>query len=124
MAWVENFQQLFKDTGTSERILISGELNLKGDLFLTAPGSIASNLEGNLNSAHHLTIEENVQITGSCRAGNLHIDGRVEGDLHSSEHIRLCPSSYTRGHLVAKTIEITPQADFKGSLEIGSSQLG
>ncbi|MEM1157192.1 MAG: polymer-forming cytoskeletal protein [Verrucomicrobiota bacterium] len=119
MPWVENFQHLFKASASTEQPLISGGATLRGDMVFTGDGSIAGTIEGSLESTYHITIEEEARVTGSCSAGNLHASGRIEGDLHSREHIRLSPASYIRGSLHAATLEITPDADFEGALNIG-----
>ncbi len=121
MAWVENFQQLFKESESGERILMSGEMELRGDVLLTGPGSVSVRLEGSLESLEHLTIDDVACISGPCRAKNLHVSGQVEGDLHSQEHLRMAPGAVIHGQVQSATLEITPDAEFEGSLQIGAS---
>jgi len=121
MPWVENFQHLFKESASTERILVSTGLDLKGNLYFNGAGSVAGNIEGSLESAHHVTIDEAARITGPCEIGNLHVSGQIHGDLHSREHIRLSPESQVRGQMQAGSLEITSGADFEGPLKIGVS---
>ena len=122
MPWVENFQHLFKESASTQQILLAGELDLKGDMVFSGPGSVAGMIEGSLESNHHITIEEEAHITGPCSAGNLHVSGWIHGDLASREHLRLSPTSHVRGDLNANTLEITAKADFEGALNIGSEK--
>jgi len=119
MPWVENFQHLFKESASTQQVLLTENLSLQGDIVLSSPGSIAAKIKGSLESHHHLTIEEEAHFSGSCKAANLHVSGRVDGNLSSRDHLRLSPTSYVRADLTAATLEITPKADFEGALNIG-----
>ncbi len=121
MPWVENFQHLFKESASTEQTLISGGLNLKGDMLFNGPGSVAGTIEGSLESAYHVSIDDDARITGPCSAGNLHVSGKVAGDLNSSDHVRLGPGSHVRGDISGATLEITTTADFEGALNIGAT---
>ncbi|MEM6885275.1 MAG: polymer-forming cytoskeletal protein [Verrucomicrobiota bacterium] len=121
MPWVENFQHLFKESGSEPQTLISEALDLKGDLFFNGDGNVAGTIKGSMQSDFHVTIDEAARINGPCHAGNLHVSGRIDGDVRSREHIRLSPAAYVRGDLNAATLEITPAADFQGALKIGIS---
>lgn len=119
MAWVENFQHRFKKAAKTDQALIAGDLTLKGEIMLTGAGAVATQIDGSLTSTHHLTINADARITGPCQAANLHVSGHVTGDLQATKHIRLEPGSTVQGHVRSNSLDITPQGDFEGSLEIG-----
>jgi cytoskeletal protein CcmA (bactofilin family) len=121
MAWVENFRHLFKESAPAERILIAGGMNLTGDLLFTGPGTVAAHHQGNLFSEHFISIDCTSRILGSCRTGNMHNSGHIDGDITSAGHTRLGNGSHTRGRIVSESLEIDVEADYQGSLEIGSS---
>jgi cytoskeletal protein CcmA (bactofilin family) len=72
-------------------------------------------------SLESLQIGKTGWVNGSIQSqGPVLIEGRVDGQVHSSTKIKLMPTASVHGALTAPAVEIKPGAVFEGELKMKS----
>lgn len=94
-------------------VVIKGELTGSEDLYIdgTVEGSI--HLQGN-----NLVIGPNGQVHADVDAKGVQIQGKLEGNIHSTECAELRKSAVIVGDIVTQRIAIEEGAYFKGKVEV------
>ena len=94
-------------------VVIKGELSGSEDLYIDGQveGSIA--LKGN-----SLTVGPNGQVKGSVDAKAVVVQGKLEGNIQSSDRVDLRKSATVTGDISAQRISIEEGAFLKGKVDI------
>ncbi|MGF1678311.1 MAG: polymer-forming cytoskeletal protein [Candidatus Methylacidiphilales bacterium] len=119
MALLEKVQSFFATVGRSEKILLRGSMVLKGDAFFTSRGLVDGPMEGTLTGADRIELGKNAEVKGSCKAPELVVLGRISGRLEAEQAVILKAGSIVRAEIRARSLDIAPESEFEGSLEIG-----
>ena len=98
--------------GLSSRGEISGNEDLKLD----------SSVEGLISiGGFRLTVGTGARVSGDIVAREALISGQVSGDIRAVDRIEIMKSASIEGDLTTGKITIEEGANFKGSVEVGSS---
>ena len=99
--------------------LIGSGTELRGDVHSKDGLHIDGVVKGNvIAQGEHsmLTMSEGGRIEGEVRVHNLVLNGKVEGDVHASEHIELAPAARVNGNVYYNLIEMAMGAEVNGNL--------
>jgi cytoskeletal protein CcmA (bactofilin family) len=101
----------FAHIGTS--VVIKGELSGSEDLYIdgTVEGTIQ--LQGN-----DLMIGPNGQVHADVNAKGVVVQGKLEGNIRTSDRVEMRKSAIIMGDIVTQRIAIEDGAYFKGKVEI------
>lgn len=94
-----------------------GELSAKEDLI------IEGEIEGTI--AHHeknLTVGKEGRVKADINARSVEIIGRVEGDIHSEEVVKLAQSADVQGNIFCSRIIMEDGAQFIGSIDMSQAK--
>lgn len=119
MALLEKVQSFFTAVAKSEKILLRGSMILKGDAFFTSRGLVDGPMEGSLTGVDRLEFGKNADVKGICKAPEMIIFGRIGGRLDADQAVILKPGSVVHALVRSRSLEIAPESEFEGSLEIG-----
>jgi cytoskeletal protein CcmA (bactofilin family) len=101
--------------------LIAEGSQVKGTLTFHSCTQVFGVVDGDViqESLEPLQVGKSGWIHGDILAkGPVLVEGRVEGDIRSSTHIRLMPTAMVQGVLSAPSIEIRPGALMDGELKM------
>lgn len=100
--------------------LISSQTQIKGDILFSGglhiDGQVFGNVVAEPDSKAVVRISDHGMTEGQVRAPHVIINGRVDGDVYSSEHVELAANAIVNGTLHYKLIEMVMGAQVNGSL--------
>ena len=99
--------------------LIGQNTSIKGDVTFTGLMHIDGNVEGSIVSTTEndtLTISESGRISGTIKAGNLLINGTIEGDITASAKIEVAAKARINGNIYYVNIEMESGSQVNGKL--------
>ncbi len=100
--------------------LISKATELTGDLHfsgvLEVEGKIRGNIYADEDSSAEVRIRESGLVQGEIKVPSVIINGLVEGDVHSSQHLELAAKARVVGNVYYHLIEMVMGSEVNGSL--------
>jgi len=102
------------DTLISSQSSITGDIHFSGGLHID--GKIYGSVVAEPDSEAVVRISDHGLIEGEVRAPHVIINGRVDGDVFSSEHVELAANAVVNGTVHYKLIEMVMGAQVNGSL--------
>lgn len=82
---------------------------------------IGGRMTGVIRTLGTVLIEESGVVKGPIHANIIIISGKLEGDVHASEYLRVDSTGEVKGDITAATLEIVNGAIFNGSCEMVKS---
>jgi cytoskeletal protein CcmA (bactofilin family) len=102
------------DTLIGPQVVIRGDFHFSGGLYVE--GRVIGKLIAEEGQKAMLTLADNGTIEGEVRAPVMVINGRVDGDIHSSERIELGAKARVEGNVYYKVVEMTAGSVLTGRL--------
>ncbi len=102
------------DTLIGPQVVIRGDFHFSGGLYVE--GRVIGKLIAEEGQKAVLTLADNGSIEGEVRAPVMVINGRVDGDIHSSERIELGATARVEGNVYYKVVEMTAGSVLTGRL--------
>lgn len=100
--------------------LISRATEIVGDLKFSGALEVEGNIKGNIianpDAPAEIRIRESGYVQGEIRVPTVIINGKVEGDVYSSEHIELAAKARVVGNVYYNLIEMVMGSEVNGSL--------
>ncbi len=100
--------------------LISKSTEINGDLHfsgtLEVEGKIRGNIYADADAPAEVRIRESGLVQGEIKVPSVIINGLVEGDVYSSEHIELAAKARVVGNVYYHLIEMVMGSEVNGSL--------
>lgn len=93
---------------------VTGDLHFSG--ALEVEGRIFGNIYADEDSAAEVRIRESGLVKGSIQAPRVIINGMVEGDVHSGQHLELAAKARVHGNVHYHMLEMVMGAEVNGSL--------
>ncbi len=112
------------DQGLNGKIVFIGQsICIKGELTGNEDLTIEGVVEGDIKlKDHNLTIGVNGKAKAGLFAKNITIMGKVHGDVHAEEKVKISKSGKLKGNITAPRVIIEDGARFKGSVEMESDK--
>lgn len=116
-----------KTTVNNIDTLISSKVELKGDLYFSGGVQVEGRVIGNIiaeeGAAAVLRITENGYVEGEIRVPKVVINGRVNGNVYSNDHVELAAKARVTGNVYYNLIEMVMGAEVNGNLMHGGDQV-
>jgi len=101
--------------------LIGPQVTIRGDVIFSGGLYVDGRIEGNVIAEDGaanavLTLSEQGHIEGEVRASVVILSGRLEGDVHASERIKLEATSRVSGNIHYQVVEMNAGAQLNGRL--------
>lgn len=100
--------------------LIASNCEMAGDVHfsdqLQVNGVIKGNLYADDGSKATVTVSEKGRIEGNIRVPNVVVNGKVDGDIHSSRHIELAAKAEVTGNVYYNLMEMVMGSKIQGEL--------
>lgn len=100
--------------------LISKATEITGDLYfsgvLEVEGKVCGNIYADEDSSAEVRIRESGLVQGEIKVPSVIINGLVEGDVHSSQHLELAAKARVVGNVYYHLIEMVMGSEVNGSL--------
>jgi len=109
-----------KDTRHSYDTLISSQTKITGDVHFSGGLHIDGTVHGAVvaepDSKAVVRVSDHGVVEGEVRAPHVIINGRVDGDVYSSDHVELAANAIVNGTVHYQLIEMVMGAHVNGSL--------
>lgn len=100
--------------------LIGVNTDMKGDISfsggLRIDGKVKGNITARADDNSTLVLSENAVVTGDVSVPHMVINGKIKGNVRSSERLELQAKAEISGDVVYKVLEIAAGAQVNGSL--------
>ncbi|MCX7545286.1 bactofilin family protein [Marinicella gelatinilytica] len=99
--------------------LIGQSTRMKGDMTFSGMMHLDGQVEGSViaeNDNDTLTISENGRVKGTIKAGNLVINGTIEGDITATGKIEVLSQARISGNIYYVNIEMETGSQINGQL--------
>jgi cytoskeletal protein CcmA (bactofilin family) len=100
---------------------IFGDIDFSGGLHVD--GHIVGNIASGEDDKASITISEHGLVEGEIHIPNIIINGKVEGNIYSSNHLELVKKARIYGNVYYNVIEIAIGAEINGNLEHGQTAI-
>jgi cytoskeletal protein CcmA (bactofilin family) len=105
---------------SNNHTLISRGTRITGDVFFTGELQIEGKVVGNIIAESEkdskLVVADAGMVEGEVRAPVVIVNGRVNGNIHSSKHLELAAKGNVVGNVYYQTIEMIKGAQLSGSM--------
>jgi len=110
-----------KKAGSPFDTLIAQGTQIKGDLTVAGGLHIDGKIEGQIKAAKEnpqaiVRLSDEGEVKGNIEAPHIIINGKVHGDVYSTEHVELAPKASITGNVYYHLIEMAIGAEVNGSL--------
>jgi len=100
---------------------IVGNIDFAGGLHVD--GHIVGNIAALKDDKASITISEHGFVEGEIHIPNIIVNGKVEGNIYSSNHLELVKKARSHGNVYYNVIEMAVGAEVNGNLEHGKTTL-
>jgi len=101
-----------------ETTVIGKGIKIKGEITGSAPIEVIGELEGTAGTEGVLRVREGGQVEGEVAAREVHVDGKMQGQITAEERIVLSGTSRVQGDLITKKLAIADGAVFEGTVKM------
>lgn len=108
-----------KVNSTRIETLVGKNTCVTGDLTFTGGLHVEGKIEGNVHAGDEssvLILSEDGLIQGDVHVPNTILNGQIEGDVYSSDHVELAPRARITGNVYYNLIEMSMGATLNGNL--------
>ncbi len=103
-----------KTTMIAKGTVVNGDVTFEGGLLVE--GIIKGNVSAEAGTESLLRLSEAGQIEGQINVPNVVVNGKVNGDVHSTAHVELASKAIVNGNVHYHLIEMVMGAAVNGSL--------
>lgn len=97
-------------------ITIEGKINGKGSV------RVAGKFKGDIHVEGDLTIDAAASIEGQVQAGEITVNGTLQGNITNARHVELKQGSTVTGDIKAGTLSVTAGARMRGNVDFGFNE--
>jgi cytoskeletal protein CcmA (bactofilin family) len=101
---------------------IGANVTIEGTLGGSEAVVIEGTVRGEVKLTGDLRVGPKGKVEATVRARSVLVEGRVEGDLAADERVELVAGSSVDGNIKAPKIVVAEGAQFRGSVDMGSSR--
>jgi len=104
--------------------LISSETTIKGDITFTGQLDVEGTVEGSIQAGSGdavLRVVSGGRVSGEIKVAHATVNGKIEGDIHSSERLVLAEQAVVDGDVYYNLIEMAVGAKVNGGLRHSSN---
>ena len=104
--------------------LISSETTIKGDITFTGQLDVEGTVEGSIQAGAGdavLRVVSGGRVSGEIKVAHATVNGKIEGDMHSSERLVLAEQAVVDGDVYYNLIEMAVGAKVNGGLRHSSN---
>ncbi len=100
---------------------IIGNIDFSGGLHID--GQVCGNITAKDDDMASITVSEFAHILGEIHIPNIKINGVIEGDIYSSNHLELDSKAQIKGNIYYNVLEMAVGSEINGSLEHGMTKI-
>lgn len=99
--------------------IIGRDAKIKGELSFDASAKILGTFEGKIIAKGEVVIGETATCRATVEAGNVIVDGPLEGDVIARDRLQLTAKAKFKGDITAGSLSVVEGASFVGHCKVG-----
>ncbi|MBY0113398.1 MAG: polymer-forming cytoskeletal protein [Phycisphaerales bacterium] len=99
--------------------IIGRDAKIKGELSFDASAKILGTFEGKIIAKGEVIIGETATCRATVEAGNVIVDGPLEGDVIARDRLQLTAKAKVKGDITAGSLSVIEGASFVGHCKVG-----
>ena len=104
---------------TDEQAFIGSTVVIKGEVTAAEDLLVEGSIEGSVHIKNNkLKVGKNGSVSATIEAKTVHVEGRVDGDMDSSELVTIHESGRMTGNIKANRIVLKDGCRFRGHIEM------
>jgi cytoskeletal protein CcmA (bactofilin family) len=104
--------------------IIGKDATFKGELSYEGAAQVLGKVEGIITAKGKLSVAEGARCQADIKAGEVAVQGHVEGNVEAADRIDLQSSGVLHGDIVAARMSMADGASFVGTCRIGTNANG
>ena len=100
--------------------VIGADAKFKGELSFESGVRVDGRLEGKIHTKGRLHVSKDGKLQADVDAGNVVVEGTVEGNMTAADRIDVRETARVNGDLVAARLSVAEGAVLSGQIRIGS----
>lgn len=99
--------------------VLGPDSSFKGDLSFDSAAMVQGRIEGSIKSKGKVLIADGSTCKASVSAGQVAVEGHIEGDVQATERVEIAKSGRITGDIVASRMTMADGAAVEGHVRIG-----
>ncbi|MFQ5807600.1 MAG: polymer-forming cytoskeletal protein [Phycisphaerae bacterium] len=108
------------DAGAEFPTTLGADANFKGQLQFEKGARLLGKFEGEVSTKGQMIIAEGAKFSGEAHAGDICVEGQVNGNLHAGGKVQLAASGRLEGDIHAARLEVAEGAVLIGRCAVGA----
>jgi len=103
----------------SQMTIIGSDTHIKGEMSFDRSCKLLGKFEGTITAKGQLHVADGASCKAEVEAGEINVDGSIEGNVTAKEKIQLNAKAQIRGDVVASKLIVAEGASFNGHVSVG-----
>lgn len=108
------------DAGAEFPTTIGADASFKGQLQFEKGARLLGKFEGEITTKGQMVVAEGAKFSGEAHAGEIRIEGQVNGNLYADGKVQLAASGRLEGDIQAARLEVAEGAVLVGRCAVGA----
>ena len=101
--------------------VIGPDTHIKGEMSFDTSCRLLGRFEGTINAKGQFHIADGANCKATVQAGNITVDGSVEGNVSASDKVQLNAKAKVVGDVTAAKLVVAEGASFVGHVQVGAA---
>jgi cytoskeletal protein CcmA (bactofilin family) len=103
----------------SQVTIIGADTHIKGEMSFDRSCKLLGKFEGTITAKGQLHVADGASCKAQVEAGEITVDGTIEGNVTAKEKIQLNAKAQIQGDVVASKLIVAEGAAFNGHVSVG-----
>ena len=103
----------------SQVTIIGSDTHIKGEMSFDRSCKLLGKFEGTITAKGQLHVADGASCKAQVEAGEITVDGTIEGNVTAKERIQLNAKARIQGDVVASKLIVAEGASFNGHVSVG-----
>jgi len=103
----------------SQVTIIGSDTHIKGEMSFDRSCKLLGKFEGTITAKGQLHVADGASCKAEVEAGEITVDGAIEGNVTAREKIQLNAKARIQGDVVASKLVVAEGASFNGHVSVG-----
>lgn len=104
---------------SKDESLVASGITIEGKISGKGSVRVAGKFKGDIHVDGDLTIDSAASVEGQVQAGEITVNGTLQGNIQNARHVELKQGSTVTGDIKSGTLSVTAGARMRGNVDFG-----